>query len=57
CLTTFYTRTKLKRSSLSPLIRDGIIASLLNSKDVTFSNRGNLPLTTYKFYESVANNY
>ncbi|PVH79398.1 hypothetical protein DL98DRAFT_516146, partial [Cadophora sp. DSE1049] len=29
--------TKLKRSSLSPLIRDGIIASLLNSKDVTFS--------------------
>ncbi|PVH69388.1 hypothetical protein DL98DRAFT_522216 [Cadophora sp. DSE1049] len=76
CLTTFYTWTKLKRSSPSPLIRDGIIASLLNSKDVTFSsrllsasggdtirkltpyrNKGNLPPTTHKFYESVANNY
>ncbi|PVH68483.1 hypothetical protein DL98DRAFT_522725, partial [Cadophora sp. DSE1049] len=37
CLAASYTWNKLRRSSLSPLICDGITASLLNFNDVTFS--------------------
>ena len=37
CLRAFYTCNKLRRSSLSLLIRDGMTASLLNFKDVTLS--------------------
>jgi hypothetical protein len=40
CLTTFYTWTKLRRSSLSPLIPDGIIALLSNFEEVSISASG-----------------
>ena len=37
CLAASYTWNKWRRSSLSPLICDGITASLLNFNDATFS--------------------